>query len=555
MYRNYIEEYGIKPEEILEYLRKSRADDPLLSVEEILSRHEQILDEWAERNLGAKVPEENKYREVVSGETIADRPEVQEVLKKIESPKIKAILIVEVQRLSRGDLEDAGRLIKLLRYTNTLVITPQKIYDLRDEYDRDAFERELKRGNEYLEYQKKIMNRGKLLSVSQGNYIGSEPPYGYDKIWVTEGKRKCPTLAINEEEANVVRMIFDMYVNQDMGRPNICYRLDELGIKPPRGERWSHAGLKDLLENVHYLGKVKWNWRKTVTIVEDGEIIKTNPKSKIGEYLIYEGKHPAIISEELFNAAREKQRRNHRAKASTKVRNPLAGLVYCQCGRAMTLRTYKSHSGAPRLLCLDQTHCHTGSCTYDEMLNRVVEVLRNCIADFEMRIKNDDGNAMKLHENLLKQLEKKMQELEAKELSQWESQSHPDPSQRMPPHIFAMLNEKLLKEKEEVKEAMCNARKSMPSPIDYNETVARFREALEALLNPDVDAQTKNRLLKACIERIDYNREAPQRIKRPNKKKGKRITIDGKRIYIPIPDPQTERWTNPPMEIDVKLKV
>lgn len=280
MYRNYIEEYGIKPEEILEYLRKSRADDPLLSVEEVLSRHEQILDEWAERNLGAKIPEENKYREVVSGETIADRPEVQEVLKKIESPKIKAILIVEVQRLSRGDLEDAGRLIKLLRYTNTLVITPQKIYDLRDEYDRDAFERELKRGNEYLEYQKKIMNRGKLLSVSQGNYIGSEPPYGYDKIWVTEGKRKCPTLAINEEEANVVRMIFDMYVNQDMGRPNICYRLDELGIKPPRGERWSHAGLKDLLENVHYLGKVKWNWRKTVTIVEDGEIIKTNPKDR-----------------------------------------------------------------------------------------------------------------------------------------------------------------------------------------------------------------------------------------------------------------------------------
>lgn len=555
MYRNYIEEYGIRPEEIIEYLRKSRADDPLLTVEEVLAKHEQILDEWAERNLGEKIPEENKYREVVSGETIADRPEVQNVLKEIESPKRKAILIVEVQRLSRGDLEDAGRLIKLLRYTNTLVITPQKIYDLRDEYDRDAFERELKRGNEYLEYQKKIMNRGKLLSVSQGNYVGSEPPYGYDKIWVTEGKRKCPTLSINEEEANVVRMIFDMYVNQDMGRPSICYRLDELGIKPPRGQNWSQSALKDLLENVHYLGKVKWNWRKTVTIVEDGKIIKTNPKSKIGEYLIYEGKHPAIISAELFNAAREKQGRTHRAKASTKVRNPLAGLVYCQCGRAMTLRTYKAHNGAPRLICADQAHCHTGSCTFEEMMNHVVEVLRNCIADFEFRIKNDDGNAMKLHEKLLKQLEKKMQELEAKELAQWEAQSHPDPTQRMPPHIFAMLNEKLLKEKEEVKEAMCNARKSMPTPVDYRETVVRFQEALDALLNPEVDAQTKNRLLKACIERIDYNRETPQRIKREKRRRGKRVTIDGKRVYIPIPDPLTERWTNPPMEIDIKLKV
>ena len=153
LYHNYIEELRIRPEDVLAYLRKSRADDPLLTVEEVLSKHEQILDEWAERNIGARVPEENKFREVVSGETIADRPEVQTILKKIDSPKYKAILIVDVQRLSRGDLEDAGRLIKLLRYTNTLVVTPPKAYDLRDEYDRDAFERELKRGNEFLEYQ------------------------------------------------------------------------------------------------------------------------------------------------------------------------------------------------------------------------------------------------------------------------------------------------------------------------------------------------------------------------------------------------------------------
>ena len=47
-----------------------------------------------------------------------------------------------------------------------------------------------------------------------------------------EGKKKCPILVENPEEADVVRMIFDMYVNQDMGCTNICYKLDELGIKP-----------------------------------------------------------------------------------------------------------------------------------------------------------------------------------------------------------------------------------------------------------------------------------------------------------------------------------
>ena len=123
----------LKPEEVLIYLRKSRADDPMLSVEEVLAKHETILNEWVERNLSSPIGESNRFREVVSGETIADRPEIQKVLKLIESPKIKAILTVEVQRLSRGDLEDAGRLIKLLRYTNTLVITPTKTYDLIDE--------------------------------------------------------------------------------------------------------------------------------------------------------------------------------------------------------------------------------------------------------------------------------------------------------------------------------------------------------------------------------------------------------------------------------------
>ena len=180
----------LKPEEVLNYLRKSRSDDPNLTVEEVLAKHETILDEWCERFIDGKVPEENKYREVVSGETIDDRPEMLKLLKKIESPRYKAVAVVEVQRLSRGDLEDAGRLIKLLRYTNTLVITPQKTYDLRDEYDRDAFERELKRGNEFLEYQKKIMSRGTMLSVSQGNYVGSIAPYGYEKTWVMDGKRK-----------------------------------------------------------------------------------------------------------------------------------------------------------------------------------------------------------------------------------------------------------------------------------------------------------------------------------------------------------------------------
>ena len=230
-------------------------------------------------------------------------------------------------------LEDAGRLIKLIRYTNTLVITPMKTFDLADEYDRDMFERELKRGNEFLEYQKKIMNRGRLLSVSQGNYVGSVPPYGYDKIFIQEGKRSCPTLAINEEQANV---------------------------------------------------------------------------------------------------------------------------------------------------------------------------------------------------------EKKLTDIQAKELSQWEAQSDPDPTKRMPQHIFKMLNEKLIKEREETELALKEAINTIPEKVDYKQKIIKFQNALDALQDDKVDASEKNRLLKECIYRLEYYRDKPQKVKGKNLPSG---------------------WSAAPIKIDVKLKV
>lgn len=551
----YQPKIDFKPEEVIDYLRKSQSDDPLLTVEEVLSKHEAILDEWAEKNLGGVVPEENKFREVVSGETISGRPEIQKVLRLIESPKYKAVKVVEPQRLTRGDLEDIGRLMKLLKHTNTLVITPPRIYDLRDEYDWDAFERELKRGNDYLEYTKKILNRGRLLSVSQGNYVGNTAPYGYDKTFVTEGKRKCPILVPNKEEAEVVRMMFDLYVSKDMGCQSICNQFDKMGIKPPKGEHWSASAMSKMLENIHYIGKVKWNHRKTLTIVEEGEFKKTRPVAKIGEYLIYDGKHEAIVPEDLFNAAQAKKGRNTRQKPHTKIRNPLAGLLFCQCGRAMSLRTYTKNGverSAPRLLCDGQSICKTTSCNYDEIIEKVKDTLRQCIYDFEVRIKNDDGNSVKLHANLIKRLKTKKEELDKKEIAQWEAQADPDPSKRMPDHVFKVLNEKLLKEKEEVQQALCNAYESMPDPVDYEEKLMRFKAALNALENPDATAEQKNKLLKACIERITYKREKAERIK------SKQV-----RYYDPVMKKTRNKsplhtggnWTAPEIELDVKLKI
>ena len=531
---NYTE-HTVYNYETLKYNRKSRSDDPLLSVEEVIENHDRILEEYAVEHLGGPIPEENSFKEVESSETIDERPEMVRLLKAIENPAIKAVLVVEVQRLSRGDLEDAGRIIRIFRYTNTLVITPTKTYDLRDEYDRDAFERELKRGNEYLEYFKKIQKRGKLSSVKRGNYVGSGAPYGFTRIKVKDGKKECFTLQEKKDEADVVRMVFNWYCNENIGVTAICRRLESMNIKTKTGcDKWKPSIIFAMLENVHYIGCVRWNCRKTIKIIKDQEIKKLRPKAKVDEYLIFEGKHDGIVSEELFNRAQEIRGTRHRTKTDTTLKNPLSGLMYCKCGVKIGYNTYVKNGveyAPPKLVCNNQVHCKSGSADFHEVMEYICKSLEDCISDFEMRIDNEQDDSIKLHKSLINNLEAKLKDLEARELSQWKAQSDPDPANRMPAHIFKQLNEELLHEKEEIKQALCKAYESVPQPVDYQEMVMKFTDALKALRDPNISAGVKNQYLKDIIERIDYDRPPVVRITKENAAKYNTSTSKGMKFH------------------------
>ena len=496
----------LNPEEILIYLRKSRTDDPTLTVEETLAKHEQMLDEWTERNLPGKgkIPEDNRYREVVSGETLDSRPEVQEMLRRTESPRIKAVLVKEPQRLSRGDLEDIGRLVKLLRYSNTIVITLDYSYDLRDARDRDDFERELKRGNEFLEYQKKIMNNGRLLAVQNGNFIGQHPPYGYNKVQIKEDKRKCYTLEPHPENAAVVKLIFELY-REGNGMTRIADKLDSMGIPAPSGNKWTPNSIPRILKNEHYLGMVVWNKRPTTRKIQDGEVIISRPLAE--EYLVYEGKHEAIIDQELWDEVQAKLGTIPPNPKAYNFENPLAGLLYCEkCNRVMTRRTYRHKDGsersAPRVACTDQRRCGVASARLDEVLEQVAMMLQNTIEDFETRIEHGVDDSIQIHQQMVERLEKRLVELQELEIAQWDEKTKGG----MPAHVFERLNKQTLEEMETVRQELCTVRDSMPEPINLRERLITFQDALDMLNDPDADARKTNNLLKKCIERIDYNR-------------------------------------------------
>ena len=543
MYREYP---TFRPEEILEYGRKSQFDDPLLTVEEQLEKHEKILDEYAMRHFGGSIPAGNKYKEIGSGETLKNRIEINKVLRRIERPEIRGVLVVDVQRLSRGSLKDAGKLIELFQYSNTYVITPTKIYDIRDEYDREAFERELKRGHEYLEYYKKIQARGKLASVREGNFVGSVAPFGFDRVKkpYPDGKRHYWTLREKPEEAGIVRGIFDWYCNEGLTVSAICRRLGQMGIKTKYGKmKWSPMMIEKLLGNVHYIGKVRWNWRKVIKIIKDQEVKVLRPQAKVGEYLVFEGKHDGLVSEELYNRAQEISGTAPRKQLDLALRNALAGIVFCKCGYAMVHTSFSPRSTPPKLKCTYQRICKSGSVDYQEIMDRVCSSIREAIENFEIRVINDQSDSAKLHKSLIDSLERKLKNLKDQEVLQWQAQTDPNPDKRMPPEIFKTLNDKLLIEKAELEDALSEAYESLPEPIDYREKIVKFTEVLEAVENPDVSVEDKNRYLKDIIERIEYERKSNVMVTKNNYKE-LGVSKPTKGIV----------WYAPPFKIDVYLK-
>lgn len=121
------------------YLRKSRKDREAeeQGQGETLARHEKMLREFAKKQ---NITISKFYREVVSGESIATRPVMQELLSDVEKGLWDGVLVVEVERLARGDTMDQGLVSQTFKYSNTKIITPLKVYDPNDDFDEQYFE-------------------------------------------------------------------------------------------------------------------------------------------------------------------------------------------------------------------------------------------------------------------------------------------------------------------------------------------------------------------------------------------------------------------------------
>ena len=479
------------------YLRKSRQDDPNETVEEVLAKHETQLQEWAERELGCTIPEENIYREIVSGESIDAREEIKKVLARIEDPAVAGVIVMEPSRLSRGDLADCSKIIDSFRFSHSVVATPYMTYDLENKMERKFFKDELLRSSEFLEYTKEILFRGRVAAVKRGCFIGNHPPYGYNKVKIG----KDHTLEINEDQAPAVQLAYDMYVNDGATPYQIACRLNELGVKPARIDKWKKDSVRVMLRNPHYAGYVAFNQKKFTQVLENGKIVKRRLAQPVEDVIIAEGKHTAIIDRALWQAAQERVAQNPRTNQFTALKNPLATLLFCKgCGQAMSLHPYKHADD--RYTCKQRPPCYK-SVKASALLDAVIVSLEEAeLPALELKVKNGDGDARKIQQRLLIKLEKQMEDYRAQEERQYDLlETNPN----YPQDVFDRRNKALRAKMEECQAAIYKAKSALPQSVDYAERVMALKAAIDILRDDAATAEEKNKVVKAIVERIEYS--------------------------------------------------
>ena len=489
------------------YLRKSRADRDTegQTVEEILARHKKILTDLAAKK-GLYIGK--IYEEVVSGETIRDRPEIQNLITDCYAGKWKGILIIEVTRLSRGNQGDAQTIIDCLQYSNSnngvLIVTPTKTYDIvhyPDDLEYLEFELFMSR-REYKMINKR-MQRGKLQEIIDGNYMSSYRPYGWNIIKDKIGR----TLEPHPTEFDVGRMMYEWRVKEKLSDYKIAQRLTTMGIPTYNGNaEWSNETVREILRNPVNCGKIRWNDRMQVKTMVDGELVTSRPRSNhTDHYMLYDGRQPLMVDEETFKLANANCRTD-KTKGNLKLTNPLAGILVCKhCGKAMAYQSYKRHKGktAPRYLHSISQLCKVKSVVASDVMEAVVHSLKLYIEDFELKVDNLPDTDENLVMEQINALEKEMHRVERKLAKAFDDYEDGIYTSNEFVERKAKHNQKLDSIKAQIREL----HNSIPEKEVYEEKIALLSDALNALLDDSIDAADKNEFLKAIIDKIEFSRE------------------------------------------------
>lgn len=481
------------------YLRKSRLD---IEAEahgegETLERHKTMLMNYAKTH---NIPISRIYNEVVSGESIDARPEMQQLLEDVESGMWEGVLVVEVERLARGDTIDQGIVSRAFKMHNTKIITPIKTYDPSNEFDEEYFEFGLFMSRREYKVITRRIQRGRVQSAKEGKFLSSVPPYGYNKVKIQNGKGY--TLEPNPDEAPIVKMIFDMYLGGS-GMSTIATQLDKLGIIPRYRETWSRSTISDILKNPVYIGKIRWSYKEEKKDRKTGQSHRTTRN----EYIYVDGLHPAIISTKDFAEAQTVRKNNtsKRTKQTLTLQNPLSGIVRCKkCGALMTRLGPNTHCDYSTLKCSNK-YCDNISAPITSVEKMVIHHLKLWLERAEITIEKEyrEQQKNKISKNSIGRLKNELKIVENQIQKAFDFLEQGTYTVE----VFTERNSVLSNRKKDIETKMAELEETNKKTINIKEIRERIIPKIKALVETyfDVeDAETRNTVLKTVLNGAQY---------------------------------------------------
>ena len=275
--------------------------------------------------------------EGISGTSTLKRDSFNRMIADARRGMFDLIITKEISRFSRNTLDSIQYTQELLRMGVAVLFQSDNINTL----DTDSEFRLTVMAGVAQDEVRKLSERLKFgfrQSIKNGRVLGNDKLYGYDK-------KNC-VLSINEEEARVVRMIFELYANEHLGLRKISFRLLEHGVTSSQGNAFNTTTIKNILLNPKYKGwycankskSVDYKTKKTVQLDESEWVMYPDPSI------------PAIVTEKLWDTANalihKRGEKFRESGAVTSNAYPYSGKIVCaEHGTSFHRYVLKSKNG------------------------------------------------------------------------------------------------------------------------------------------------------------------------------------------------------------------
>ena len=261
--------------------------------------------------------------EGISGTSTRKRDDFNRMIRDAKAGLFDFIITKEISRFSRSTLDS-------IKYTQVLLEHNVGVFFQNDNIntlDTDSEFRLVIMAGVAQDEVRKLSERLKFgfrQAIKNGHVLGNDKLYGYDK-------KDC-VLTINEEEAKIVQIIFDLYANHRYGTRKISQELLKMGYTSREGNAFNVLTIRHMLENPKYKGWYCGNKTQNIDY-------RTKKKAFLdeSEWVMYPDPDiPAIVSEELWDRANAlyKERRNemmtHSSGASYHNRYPYSTKIICE---------------------------------------------------------------------------------------------------------------------------------------------------------------------------------------------------------------------------------